>query len=86
MHCAQGLNLMALCWSSVALNTHIHTALASGSLGIIGGTLNAESLCSGYSVRVEMKFKISNDAGNELLGVLFDGGDAPWPFGSNSNE
>ena len=59
----------------MALNTLLHTAFAHGSLGIISGTLSAESLCSGYSVRVEVEFGIPDDVGNELLGILFDGND-----------
>lgn len=82
-HRAQGLNLMALYQLSVALNTHIHAALASGSLGIISGTLNAESLHPGYSVRVEMEFKISDDVNYELLGILFDRDDRALPVDSN---
>ena len=74
---------MALCRLSVALNTHIHAALASGSLGIIGGTLNAELLHPGYSVRVEMEFKISDDVNYELLGILFDRDNRALPVDSN---
>lgn len=84
-HCAQSLSLTTLSWSSMALNTLIHAALTNGSLGIIGGTLNAESLHSDYSVRVEMEFLITNEQGDELMGILFDGDDA-WPFNTNNSK
>ena len=84
MHCTQGLNLTASSWSSMAFNTLVHFALASSSLGIIGGTLNARSLHFNYSVRVEMEFRISNKLGDEFMGVLFDSDNA-WPFNTNNN-
>ena len=82
----QGLNLMTSSQLSVVLNGHVHAALASGSLGIIGVTLSAELLCSGYSVRVEMEFRISDDVGNEFLGILFDGEDVTFPLDTNNSE
>ena len=44
--------------SSMVLNTLTRAALANGFLGIISGMLSAKSLRSGYSVRVEMEYRI----------------------------
>ena len=73
---SEGLSLMTSSWSSAALNTLLRAACAQGSLGIISGMLSAESLHSGYSVRVVVEFGIPDDVGNELLGILVDGNDA----------
>ena len=56
-----------------ALKTLTHAALADGSLGIISGMLSAELLHSSYSVRVEIEYRILDNVGNELLGILVDG-------------
>ena len=60
----------------MALNALLCAAFAWGSLGIISGMLSAESLRSGYSVRVEAEFRIPDDVGNKLLGILVNGNDA----------
>lgn len=72
---AQGLNLTTLSQSSVALNALFRAVFACSSLGIISGTLSAESLHSGYSVRAVVEFGIPDDVGNELLGILIDSSD-----------
>ena len=68
-HHAQGLSLTTLSQSSVALNALFHAVFARSSLGITSGTLSAELLHSGYSVRAVVEFGVPDDVGNELLGI-----------------
>ena len=70
----------------MALKALTCAALADSSLGIIGGMLSAELLCSSYSVRVEIEYRIPDDVGNELLGILLDGSNAAMPVDISSSK
>ena len=68
----QTVNLLGSSNNGMVLVDLLYNALAKNSLGIMSGTLAAESSLLGYKIRLTLKFLIDEVVGDEILGIAVD--------------